>query len=243
MLLYMWYNLRSTAVYVFKVEPHTAIVYIRVRILCIYVSACCYCVYSPHTAIVDIRARILLYMSPLLYTRILLLCIYVSACCYICCMCPHTAIYAIYVCSYNTHTRILLYVSVCCYICCVCVLILLYMLYMCPHITHIHAFCYMCRPAAIYVSSYYCIQVEADDLLLTVVAIYVSAYCYVYVCPHTAAIYVSSILLYEGGGGRPLANCRCYMCPHTTVYLCVLILLLYMCLYTTVYRWRRTTSC
>jgi hypothetical protein len=44
------------------------------------------------------------------------------------------------------------------------------MLYMCPHTTHIHAFCYMCRPAAVYVSAYYCIQVEADDLLLTVVA-------------------------------------------------------------------------
>ena len=50
----------------------------------------------------------------------------------------------------------------------------------------------MCRPAAIYVSSYYYMKVEANDLLLTVVAIYVSPYYYIYVCPHTAAIYVSS---------------------------------------------------
>jgi hypothetical protein len=37
-------------------------------------------------------------------------------------MCPHTAIYAVYVSAYDTHARILLYVSACCYI---CVLILL----------------------------------------------------------------------------------------------------------------------
>ena len=76
-----------------------------------------------------------------------------------------------------------------------------YYVYVCPH------------TAAIYVSSYYYVKVEADDLLLTGVAICVLIL--LYTCVSSYCCYICVLLLLcTGGDGRPLVNRRCRVDVH-----------------------------